>query len=120
LGAEGGRWTQALGVGAASQDLDDATRETAHLAVLDGPEALYVEHLSGRASVPLVSTAGTRLPLHATAVGKVLLAHATRELQDCVLAQLPAITTHTVVDPSRLRASWPRSAAAATPRQRRR
>lgn len=85
------------------QDLYDATRENAHLAVLDGTEALYVEHLSGRASVPLLSTAGTRLPLHATAVGKVLLAHAAPELQEVVLARLPAITPHTVVDPGRLR-----------------
>ena len=31
---------------------------------------------SGHASVPVVSTIGSRLPLHATGVGKVLLAHA--------------------------------------------
>ena len=85
------------------QDLYDATRENAHLAVLDEAEALYVEHLSGRASVPVLSTAGSRLPLHATGVGKVLLAHAPQDLQETVLGQLRAITAHTVVDPARLR-----------------
>src|SRR6187551_1685993 len=37
------------------QDLYDATRENVHLAVREGTEALYVERVHGRASVPLVS-----------------------------------------------------------------
>ena len=85
------------------QDLYDATRENAHLAVLDGTEVLYVEHLSGRASVPLLSTAGSRLPLHATGVGKVLLAHAPQDLQETVLTHLPAMTPRTIVGAARLR-----------------
>lgn len=85
------------------QDLYDATRENVHLAVLDGIEALYVERLSGRASVPVVSAAGRRLPLHATGVGKVLLAHAPQAVQDLVLADLRPITAHTIVDAARLR-----------------
>lgn len=85
------------------QDLYDATRENAHLAVLDDTDALYVEHLSGRTSVPVLSTAGSRLPLHATGVGKVLLAHAPEDLQETVLGRLRTITPHTVVDPARLR-----------------
>lgn len=84
------------------QDLYDATRENAHLAVLDDTDALYVEHLSGRTSVPLLSTAGSRLPLHATGVGKVLLAHAPEDLRETVLGRLRAITRHTVVDPAEL------------------
>ena len=53
-------------------------RENVHLAVLDGQEALYVDTVSGRAAVPVRSRRGGRLPLHATGVGKVLLAHARR------------------------------------------
>jgi DNA-binding IclR family transcriptional regulator len=34
--------------------------------------------MQGRASVPIVSTVGSRLPMHATGVGKVLLAHSPR------------------------------------------
>lgn len=85
------------------QDLYDATRENAHLAVRDGTWALYVEHLSGRASVRIVSRTGIRLPLHATGVGKVLLAHAPPDVVDEVLRDPPHITGHTVVDPARLR-----------------
>lgn len=85
------------------QDLYDATRENVHLAVLDGTEALYVERVSGRTSVPVVSGAGRRLPLHATGVGKVLLAHAPQDLQDLLLGDLRPVTRHTVVDPVRLR-----------------
>ena len=53
--------------------------------------------------MPVVSTVGSRLPMHATGVGKVLLAHAPAEVQDAVLADLPRITPYTVTQPGRLR-----------------
>jgi DNA-binding IclR family transcriptional regulator len=56
------------------QDLYQATLENVHLAVLDGREALYVDTIAGRGAVPVRSRRGGRLPLHATGVGKVLLA----------------------------------------------
>lgn len=84
-------------------DLYGATLATVHLAVRDGYRALYLERLSGHASVPVVSTVGSRLPLHATAVGKVLLAHAPAQLQEDVLASLTRITPYTVSQPARLR-----------------
>jgi DNA-binding IclR family transcriptional regulator len=56
------------------QDLYEATRENIHLAVQDGFDALYVEKLTGHRSVPIVSRTGGRLPMHATGVGKALLA----------------------------------------------
>ena len=52
-----------------------------HLAVRDGTEVLYVDRLAGHASVPVVSQVGSRLPMHATGVGKVLLAHAPPDVQ---------------------------------------
>lgn len=39
---------------------------------------------------------GTRLPLHATGVGKVLLAHAPADVRDRVLGELAAVTPDTV------------------------
>ena len=84
-------------------DLHAATRATVHLAVREGAEVLYLERLSGRASVPVVSTVGSRLPLHATGVGKVLLAHAPVELQEHVLAGLARVTPYTITQPARLR-----------------
>lgn len=84
-------------------DLYGATRATVHLAVRDGSEVLYLERLRGSSSVPVVSTIGSRLPLHATGVGKVLLAHAPPEVQQQVLGDLPRITAYTVTQPGRLR-----------------
>ncbi len=84
-------------------DLYAATRATVHLAERDGSRVLYLDRLSGRASVPIVSRAGTRLPLHATGVGKVLLAHAPAEVQEAALASLARVTPYTITAPGRLR-----------------
>ena len=86
------------------EDLYEVTHENVQLAVRDGAEAVYVERLTGRQAVALVSRVGGRLPLHATGVGQVLLAHAPPEFQDEVLAApLKAFTKYTVTDPKRLR-----------------
>src|SRR5699024_5966525 len=74
------------------------------LAVLDGHEALYVEKVFGRRAVPVVSRVGGRLPLHATGVGKILLAFAPPSFQARVIGRgLEPYTPHTVVMPGRLR-----------------
>ncbi|MEU5694533.1 IclR family transcriptional regulator [Actinosynnema sp. NPDC020468] len=84
------------------QDLYEATRENVHLAVRDGTAALYVERLHGRASVPVVSRPGGRLPLHATGVGKVLLAWAPESVRTEVINSAERVTAHTIVEPGRL------------------
>ena len=86
------------------QDLYDATHENVHLAVLDGREALYIEKISGRRAAHVVTRRGGRLPLHATGVGKVLLAYAPEELVSEVLSNdLKRYTPHTIVAPGQLR-----------------
>jgi DNA-binding IclR family transcriptional regulator len=84
-------------------DLYGATLATVHLAVRDGEEVLYLDRVRGNASVPVVSTIGSRLPLHATGVGKVLLAHAPADVQVRVLGSLARVTPYTVTQPGRLR-----------------
>ena len=85
-------------------DLFEATRENVHLAVLDGAEVLYVEKLSGRTAMPVRTRRGGRLPLHATAAGKVLLAHAPESLlRATVAAGLRRYTAHTIIAPGHLR-----------------
>jgi len=83
-------------------DVHTATRDTVHLAVRDGLTALYVDRVSGRESVPVVSQVGSRLPLHAVGVGKVLLAAAPDDVVEQVLRSLTRETRHTLVDPGRL------------------
>lgn len=90
-------------------DLYGATLATVHLAVRDGLQALYLDRLAGHASVPVVSTIGARLPLHATGVGKVLLAYAPPEMGEEVLANLVRITPHTVIHAGVLRAQLARA-----------
>lgn len=84
-------------------DLYGATLATVHLAVRDGTEVLYLDRLAGHASVPVVSSVGSRLPMHATGVGKVLLAHAPPAVQADVLEQLTRVTPYTVTQPGLLR-----------------
>lgn len=83
-------------------DLYGATRATVNLAVRDEHSALYLERLRGHASVPVVSTVGSRLPLYATGVGKVLLAHAPGDVIEAVSSELTRITPYTIDTPAKL------------------
>lgn len=78
-------------------DLYAETGATVHLAVRDGISVLCVDRLAGHASVPVVSRSGVRLPMHATSLGKVLLAHAPEEIQAAALSRLHRVTPHTIV-----------------------
>lgn len=70
-------------------DLLEATGEHVHLAVREGLGAVYLERLSGAGAIRVISDVGTRLPLHATGVGLVLLAYAPPGTLEEVLAQHP-------------------------------
>ncbi|HEX5202765.1 MAG TPA: IclR family transcriptional regulator [Actinoplanes sp.] len=83
-------------------DLYGATLATVHLAVRDGTEALYIDRLSGHVSVPVLSEIGSRLPMHATGVGKVLLAYAPEDIVTEVLSNLTRVTAYTITQPVRL------------------
>jgi DNA-binding IclR family transcriptional regulator len=83
-------------------DLYGTTLATVHLAVRDGTEVLYLDRLAGHASVPVVSQIGSRLPMHATGVGKVLLAHAPDPVRLAVLSRLTRVTPHTITQPGLL------------------
>lgn len=90
------------------EDVYEATRQNVQLAVLatDGgtAEVVYLERLAPRNAVSVLTRVGGRLPVHATAVGRVLLAHADRELQERALAgPLRRFTAETETDPERLR-----------------
>jgi DNA-binding IclR family transcriptional regulator len=58
----------------AMQSLRTATRETVHLAVLDGAEVVYLEKLTGHRPIGTSSRVGGRMPALCTALGKVLTA----------------------------------------------
>ncbi|GAA2082242.1 IclR family transcriptional regulator [Actinomadura alba] len=88
------------------QDLYESTHENVQLAIRDGHHALIIERLTGLRAVPTLTEVGGHLPLHATGVGKLLLAHVHPEL----LAELHArglrrYTAYTLTMPGRLAAS---------------
>jgi DNA-binding IclR family transcriptional regulator len=85
------------------EDVHAVTRQTVHLAVREGMTALYVERLLGSGSAKVVSRMGSHLPLHATGVGKVLLAWAPAEVVAEALTRLERLTAHTIVDPAGIR-----------------
>lgn len=97
--------------------LYEATGENVHLAVLDGPDpersvVLYVGRVTGRQSIPTISRAGGRGPLHATGVGRALLADRDEEwLRRYFAAPRERETAFTVTDEAELRAELERTRA---------
>lgn len=86
------------------QDLYSLTQETVHIAIREDTDALYIDRVYGSRRVPQASRVGGRLPLHATAVGKVLLAFEESWVRDAVLSRpLESRTSATHVDPNALR-----------------
>ena len=70
------------------RELNQQTRETIHLTVRHGLAAVYVEKLDSPEPLRIHSRIGAAVPLHCTAVGKVMLANMPEEEQDRVLPQL--------------------------------
>jgi DNA-binding IclR family transcriptional regulator len=87
----------------AMHDLYTATEESIQLVVLDGYEALCVEKIAAATAVVNRTTVGGRLPLHATAVGKCLLANSPREFfVKFTNRGLTRQTKYTITEPGRL------------------
>jgi DNA-binding IclR family transcriptional regulator len=84
-------------------DLRAATRQTVHLAVLDRTDVVYVEILRSHDAPPLPSRVGGRLPAHATAVGKAILAFSGSDVIEAVLrGGLTRLAERTITSPSLL------------------
>jgi len=80
--------------------------EWCSMALLAPPDIVYVARVHSRHVLSIAGGVGSRLPAHATATGRVLLAAlAPEELED-VLGHWPlhAYTAHTVTDADRFRA----------------
>lgn len=85
------------------QDLYEVVRENVQLAVREGQHVVYLEKLHGTGSVPNRSRDGGRLPIHATGVGKVMLAWASpQDLELLLPDELTRFTQRTVVSRERL------------------
>lgn len=86
------------------QDLYERTHETVHIGVREGHEIVYLAKLGGHRQAASPSRTGGRMPLHCTAIGKVLLAYAEPEVRRAVLAgPLERRTPRSIVAPGLLR-----------------
>lgn len=92
-------------VGTVLDDLAAAFGETVHHGRLDGRDVVYLAKRESIHPLRLFSAIGRRLPAHATALGKALLAQRGVEEVDALLASpLARLTPRTVTDRDRLHA----------------
>ena len=85
------------------QELVERVGETATLAVRDGWEAVFIDKVLARRPVAFFCDLGRRLPLHAGAAAKAILAWLPEAERRRYLARpLEALTPHTICDPARL------------------
>ncbi len=78
-------------------ELHTRVGHTAYLSVRYQREVLFLRRLTRPDAVRTVVGSGSRLPLHASAPGLVLLAHAPKQLQEQIIeGPLPAYTPYTL------------------------
>ena len=75
--------------------------ETANLAILDGTEAVFIAQVQCHEMMRTLVKLGSRVPLHASGVGKALFAALADQQIDAILKVrgLPRITENTIVVP---------------------
>lgn len=84
-------------------ELRDATGQSVNLAVLEGTDVVFVAIVRGEPTSTPLARIGGRLPAHATALGKAILAFSTPDVVERVIeGGLEARTPHTVSEPSAL------------------
>jgi IclR family transcriptional regulator, acetate operon repressor len=90
--------------------LRDAMNETIHLAVPDALQCMVVvDRVDCDQAVRTFQTIGDTSPLHATAVGRAVLAHLpTRDVEELIAGGLERFTDLTTVDSDELRAELDR------------
>jgi DNA-binding IclR family transcriptional regulator len=66
----------------------DEIGETCNFTMLDGAEVMYVDRVEAAWPLRMNLTAGSRVPLHCTASGKLLLALLPKASRDKIVAQL--------------------------------
>jgi DNA-binding IclR family transcriptional regulator len=84
--------------------LMEKTNLTCHLAILDGPDAVYIEKVEPQGFIKMDTWVGRRMRVHATSVGKALVAHIPPEKLEKILASagMEKRTAKTITTPSRL------------------
>ncbi len=66
-------------------DLSTKTGQTTHLGILDAGHGVYIDKVEGQAAIITYSRIGRQLPLHCTAMGKVLVAFQDEQARERIL-----------------------------------
>ena len=87
--------------------LMEQSGETANLAILDGTEAVFIDQVQCRETMRTIVKLGSRVPLHASGVGKAIFASLPDDQIDALLKVkgLPRITENTITSPETMWAS---------------
>src|SRR6267154_1486519 len=83
-GALGGRDVRGIAL-PIMRHLTHQTGLTCHLAVLDGPDAVYIEKVEPEGFIRMDTWVGRRMRVHATSVGKAIVAHIPQEQLEEIL-----------------------------------
>jgi IclR family acetate operon transcriptional repressor len=91
----------------------ERTGETANLGIAQGGHVLFVSQVETHASIRAFFPPGTLSPMHASGIGKALLAQMSPQARAraYALGGLERFTDHTLTDPDRLAEDLDRSAA---------
>lgn len=87
--------------------LSESVKETIHLVVLDNDKALYIDKVNlypQSSGLQMISRLGSRIDLHCSSVGKVMLAHMDNSECKAIISRtgLTKRTSNTITDPARL------------------
>lgn len=93
------------------RELMEATGETANMAIADDGEVVFISQIESQEAIRAFFTAGARGPMHASGIGKTLLAELPREDVERILQKkgLPSFTPNTITTPDALFADLERS-----------
>ena len=85
----------------ALRELAKLSNEIVHLALMDRGEIVYIDKMESDNTTRMHSRIGKRVPVHATSLGKVILAHLPEGEAADILARygMPFLTERTICDP---------------------
>lgn len=86
------------------QDLAAEIGETCNVGIIDGSEVVYIDRVECDWPLRLQLSPGSRVPIHCTAIGKLLLTYTESGLRQKILGaiKLTRLTERTITDPAYL------------------
>ncbi|MBS3787527.1 MAG: IclR family transcriptional regulator [Candidatus Bipolaricaulota bacterium] len=69
------------------KNLRDKTNKTVHLGYLNEDEVVYIDKVESKSGMRMYSSPGKTAPVHATALGKVILAHLSKQVREKILSK---------------------------------